>query len=156
MFFSWVRKGLRTGVLTTRYPARPEPMPATFRGRPILDASRCQADQGCTACVQLCLPAALSLSTRLLSSAETGDGDQQCWQMGEDTSGVRQEVTLDYARCIMCGLCAQACPTEALRMTPDYELAVTGREDLRQVVRFSPYREQEYLDGKEQNDGDAC
>ncbi len=51
MVFSWVRRGLRTGVLTTRYPAVQEHMPEGFRGKPVLDANRCLADQGCEACV---------------------------------------------------------------------------------------------------------
>lgn len=46
MIFSWVRRGLRTGVLTTRYPAIHEQMPEGFRGKPAFDAKRCLADQG--------------------------------------------------------------------------------------------------------------
>jgi hydrogenase-4 component H len=126
MVFSWVRRGLRTGILTTRYPAIAESMPQGFRGRPVLDASRCLASQGCRACVQVCLPAALSLNS-VADSSGTGT-----------THGERQQLTLDYARCIMCGLCVAACPVDALVMTEEYEMAVSDREDLRLVTVFSP------------------
>ena len=126
MVFSWVRRGLRTGVLTTRYPTVSEQMPEGFRGRPVLDASRCLADEGCNACIQVCLPSALSLSDVM---NEKGI---------ETTREEIQQLTLDYARCIMCGLCVSACPVDALSMTEEYELATRDREDLCVVIRFSP------------------
>lgn len=123
MLFSWLRRGLRTGVLTTRYPAVYEEMPEGFRGRPVLDTARCLAERGCDACTRICLPSALSL-TSLVPEYEGG------------TQVEGQQLTLDYARCIMCGLCVAACPEEALYMTPDYELAAQTREDLRFVSLF--------------------
>jgi formate hydrogenlyase subunit 6/NADH:ubiquinone oxidoreductase subunit I len=121
--FSWVRKGVGTGIVTTRYPHRPEPMPDAFRGRPLLDAERCQAAQGCSACVQVCLPGALSV----LPVATDGQGVPEA---------SREQFVLDYGRCIMCGLCVSACPFQALSMTTDYELATTTAEDLRITVSF--------------------
>ena len=29
---------------------------------------------------------------------------------------------INFSRCIFCGLCAEACPTMAIQMTPDYEI----------------------------------
>ncbi len=139
MVFSWVRKGLRTGVLTTRYPAVHEQMPEGFRGRPVLDAYRCLSDRGCNACVQVCLPAALKL--------------KQVMDNEGSTSAQSTQLTLDYARCIMCGLCVAACPTDALQMTGDYELAARQREDLRiiNVLEIATYKER--VNGKEKNNG---
>lgn len=37
---------------------------------------------------------------------------------------------INYLRCILCGLCIEACPTRALTMTNEYELADTSRESL--------------------------
>lgn len=122
MFF-WVRKGLRTGVLTTRYPAQHELMPADFRGRPVIDPARCLAGQGCTACVDICLPGALHFD--------------QAGNEEDGTNGTAKRLTLDLGRCIMCGLCTSACPADALHMTQEYELAVTHQEALRVVASFA-------------------
>ena len=29
---------------------------------------------------------------------------------------------INFSRCIFCGFCAEACPTMAIQMTPDYEI----------------------------------
>jgi hydrogenase-4 component H len=134
MMFPWVRKGLRTGVLTTRYPATPEQMAEEFRGRPVLDAERCQADRGCTACVDVCLPGALQLLGHTEDEKKTTVADGQ-------------QLVLDYGRCIMCGLCVTACPENALRMTTDYELATTTRDDLRITARFVQTQDAENEEG---------
>ena len=137
MVFSWVRRGLRTGILTTRYPAEREQMPEGFRGRPVLDDRTCLSEQGCDACVQVCLPAALELK----EVADSDDGE------------VSLHLTLDYARCIMCGLCVTACPTGALRMTEDYELAARQREDLRITNVLERASGIKRVPGKEKNNG---
>ncbi|MGB9587774.1 MAG: 4Fe-4S binding protein, partial [Armatimonadota bacterium] len=38
--------------------------------------------------------------------------------------------TMDAGRCMFCGLCTEVCPTGALVMTDEYELAAFSREDL--------------------------
>lgn len=136
MILSWLRRGLRTGILTTRYPAVREEMPAGFRGQPVLDGSRCLAGEGCSACGQVCLPAALSLAIATRSNGHTSRH-----------TGDVPHVTLDYGRCIMCGLCIPACPAGALRMSEEYELAAETPEDLRVIALFE--RENQADDNKE-------
>ncbi len=138
--FSWVRKGLRTGILTTRYPAHHDQMPPAFRGRPVIDHARCLAGQGCTECVDLCLPGALRLSQ---ANNGTNEMDRAATQL-----------TLDLSRCILCGLCTSACPADALRMTEEYELAVTNPEALRVVVSFTADPDRPAtMGGKEERNG---
>jgi NADH-quinone oxidoreductase subunit I len=38
---------------------------------------------------------------------------------------------INFSRCIFCGLCAEACPTMAIQMTPDYEIC---RRDIMDLV----------------------
>ena len=40
-----------------------------------------------------------------------------------------KDYQINYLRCIMCGLCVEACPTRALTLTNYYEMAFTSRED---------------------------
>ena len=98
---------LRLGCATTGYPDTVEPPPPAFRGRPALDAGRCD---GSADCVAVCPSMALSLDASL------ADG--------------RRPWRLDLSRCVFCGLCAEVCPTEAITMTSDFELAARRREDL--------------------------
>ena len=40
-----------------------------------------------------------------------------------------KDYQINYLRCIMCGLCVEACPTRALTLTSAYELSFTSREE---------------------------
>src|SRR5690606_15160380 len=53
--------------------------------------------------------------------------DEERYSPGERYGRVYQ---INYLRCIMCGLCVEACPTRALTMTNEYELADRTRESL--------------------------
>jgi len=94
---------LRTGVVTTRYPAETNVPPDRFRGPPQFRAG-----------VSL-PPAALCPAGAL---EERSDGD-------------RRHLVVDLARCIFCGRCAEEPWTGAVIMGRDFELAARHREDLR-------------------------
>lgn len=53
--------------------------------------------------------------------------DEERYSPGERYGRVYQ---INYARCILCGLCIEACPTRALTMTNEFELADSSRENL--------------------------
>jgi NADH-quinone oxidoreductase subunit I len=53
--------------------------------------------------------------------------DEERYSPGERYGRVYQ---INYARCILCGLCIEACPTRALTMTNEFELADSSRADL--------------------------
>jgi len=93
---------LHQGHRTMLYPYGPPPqMPERFRGRPVIDASKCP--DGCAACAQAC-------PTRAITVNET--------------------VKIDLGRCLFCTDCIEACPTGAVSYSDDYRLAVRKREDL--------------------------
>jgi NADH-quinone oxidoreductase subunit I len=53
--------------------------------------------------------------------------DEERFSPGERYGRVYQ---INYLRCIFCGLCIEACPTRALTMTNEFELADQTRESL--------------------------
>jgi Ni,Fe-hydrogenase III small subunit/formate hydrogenlyase subunit 6/NADH:ubiquinone oxidoreductase subunit I len=94
---------LRTGVVTIRYPAEPSVPPNRFRGQPILRPS-----SG--------LPPAAVCPVGALSEHLEADG---------------RHLSLDLARCVFCGRCAENPWTGAVAMGRDFELAARCRADLR-------------------------
>ena len=37
---------------------------------------------------------------------------------------------INFSRCIFCGMCEEACPTTAIQLTPDFEMAEFNRQNL--------------------------
>jgi Ni,Fe-hydrogenase III small subunit/Pyruvate/2-oxoacid:ferredoxin oxidoreductase delta subunit len=97
-----LRTRLRQGRRTLAFPAAAPVLPDRFRGRPVLDPSRCPA--GCAACADAC-------PTDAVTPADGG-------------------LRLDLGRCLFCTECEQACPHGALRFGSDHRLAASSRADL--------------------------
>ena len=93
---------LQQGHRTTAYPNTPPILPKRFRGRPVLDSSRCQ--DGCRECIDACPTHALAVHDARL--------------------------TIDLGRCIFCAECVDGCPSGAIEYTTDHRLATRGRGDL--------------------------
>jgi Ni,Fe-hydrogenase III small subunit/Pyruvate/2-oxoacid:ferredoxin oxidoreductase delta subunit len=102
--FKILQKTLETGIVTTTYPAAPAMVSAQFRGRPEFDFTLCTDAR----------PAAEVCPTQAIAI---------------EGSDLRRTVTVDYGRCIYCGLCAETAPT-AIRITNQFELAARDRQDL--------------------------
>lgn len=76
-------------------------IPSAFRGKPEIDASRCE--EGCTACLDVCPTGAIS----------------------------RDPLTIDLGACVFCPQCAAVCPQNAIKYTNNYRMAAVSREGLR-------------------------
>jgi NADH-quinone oxidoreductase subunit I len=37
---------------------------------------------------------------------------------------------INFSRCIMCGMCEEACPTNAIQLTPDFEMCEYNRDSM--------------------------
>jgi Ni,Fe-hydrogenase III small subunit/formate hydrogenlyase subunit 6/NADH:ubiquinone oxidoreductase subunit I len=103
--FKILQKTFSTGTATADYPRLAPHLAEQFRGCPEFDF-----DSWIDA-----RPAADACPTGAIAVV--------------DNDGVRQ-VTVDYGRCIFCGECEQASTDGAVRMTQQFELAVTDRRDL--------------------------
>lgn len=112
--FTFIKKVIKTGTQTSRYPLEPMPVDKNFRGKPEHNPQQCI---GCAACVNACPSNALTVETDL----KTGE---LAWQF-------------NLGRCIFCGRCEEVCPTRAIALSPEFELAVTNKADLYEEARFA-------------------
>src|SRR5450759_2337865 len=102
---------LRTGVVTTRYPAERSVPPDRFRVAPVLRPG-----------------------SRLPPPAVCPSG-----ALSEHFDERGRHVALDLARCVFCGRCAEDPWQGAVTMGRDFELAARSRDDLRiEVVADDP------------------
>ncbi|MCL5098581.1 MAG: 4Fe-4S dicluster domain-containing protein [Candidatus Omnitrophica bacterium] len=103
---------LKAGRVTLPYPAKANPPPTRFRGRPKFDAAKCI---GCAGCANNCP------SREIL------------------VFDVCQEIRiLKYLgrRCTYCGRCADVCPEKAITMTNEFENATDRIHDLEQHLEL--------------------
>ena len=99
--FKILQKTIRTGLVTTAYPAAAAQIPGSFRGAPAFDFEQWPD----------ALPAAEVCPTEAISVRDGLDS---------------RTVIVDYGRCVFCGLCAG----EGVRMTQEFELAARDRGSL--------------------------
>lgn len=87
---------------TIKYPdAPPPPVPDRFRGRPVIDESKCSGN--CLKCAEICPTGAINLE---------------------------QKKSVDLGKCLFCNDCVDACPGGAISHSNDYRLSVSKRQDL--------------------------
>jgi Ni,Fe-hydrogenase III small subunit/formate hydrogenlyase subunit 6/NADH:ubiquinone oxidoreductase subunit I len=109
--FKIIHKWFRTGIVTTAYPDKPAEISEHSRGRPSFDFKKWQDAR----------PAADVCPTGAISLHDDGSS---------------RKVTVDYGLCTYCGLCAEASPDNAVRMTVEFELATTDRRNLLRVAEY--------------------
>jgi Ni,Fe-hydrogenase III small subunit/ferredoxin len=98
----WIPRGLHEGIVTTRYPRRPDGYGDGFSGTLIVRADT-EYLAGVDEAIAVCPTAAIARS----------DG----------------EVSLDRGRCILCGRCAELAP-EVFAFDPSFEVSTTNRATL--------------------------
>jgi formate hydrogenlyase subunit 6/NADH:ubiquinone oxidoreductase subunit I len=98
----WFIRGLRRGIVTTRYPARPEPSAADLPTPPAFRPHRLDA----------------GLADRLC-----GVCPSRALRREEDV------LIFDVGACTACGRCREAAP-EAVTVSGEFELAATARAHL--------------------------
>ena len=118
-------------VVTEQYPFEKMPTAPRFHGRHQLNRWPDGLEKciGCELCAWAC-PADAIYVEGASNVDVLPDGSPDAsgrFSPGERYGRVYQ---INYLRCILCGLCIEACPTRALTMTIEYELADDNREAL--------------------------
>lgn len=109
-------------MVTSKYPEKPDPIAPRYHGRHVLNRHPDGLEKciGCELCAWICPADAIYV--------EGADNtDEARYSPGERYASVYQ---INYARCIFCGLCLEACPTRSLTMSNDYEMASDDRRAL--------------------------
>jgi Ni,Fe-hydrogenase III small subunit/formate hydrogenlyase subunit 6/NADH:ubiquinone oxidoreductase subunit I len=108
--FEILRKSLATGIVTTRFPHEPPSRDVgSGRGRPEINFKLWEDAR----------PAATACPTGAISCTDSASS---------------RTVTFDLGKCTLCGLCAEGDPD--IRMTNDFQLASTRRQDLVTIVSY--------------------
>ncbi len=116
-------------IYTEQYPMQRPLVAERYRGAPRLNVNPDTNETLCIAC-DLC---ALACPEHLIVVSSE-----------RNPNPTRKELTTftyDLSRCMFCGLCEDACPTDCLELTQDFELANYSREGMiwnRQTLEQGP------------------
>ncbi len=104
-------------LVTEQYPMERPLISERFRGQPQLRKDEA-GNPLCTACGAC----ALACPEKLIKVGSVRDP--------ETKKKVLTEFEFDMSRCMFCGLCEEACNSDALDLSPEYELALYSREGM--------------------------
>ena len=105
-------------TVTEQYPAERPKVAERYRGAPRLNIN---PENGQTLCISCDLCAKACPEHLIVVESERDPVTKR---------KVLKNYTYDISRCMFCGLCEEACSTDALELSQDYEIALYDRENL--------------------------
>ena len=119
-------RGLQTTFLsmfektvTVQYPEVKRPVPRRFKGRHELH----RYDNGLEKCIG-CALLRVTGTLRAIFVESSENTDERRYSPGERYASTYE---INFLRCIFCGYCEDACPTEAIVLGDNYELSYSNR-----------------------------
>ncbi len=133
--------------VTLQYPEKWHPitsghMPLNSRNRIDLDMEECD---GCNACSRACPVGCIDIE--IVKVAKSATDVPNIKSTGKPRKTWVTKYDIDFALCCFCSLCTDACPTEAIQMTTEFEYSTFHRDDL--IYHFSPLSAEEVKEKKE-------
>ncbi len=134
--------------VTLQYPEKWHPihsghMPANSRNRIALDMDECD---GCNACSRACPVGCIDIE--IVKVAKSATDVPLIKSTGKPRKTWVTKYDIDFALCCFCSLCTDACPTQAIVMTTEFEYSTYHREDL--IYHFSQHSAEEVKEKKEE------
>ncbi len=113
----------QNGSTTIQYPEEKREYSQRFRGEHFISVDENKIEN-CTSCY-LCQTVCPAECITIIAEERPAD---------ENPYGVRKEkrparFDIDALRCCFCGFCEEACPKDAIKLSRNYEMAQTSRED---------------------------
>ena len=91
--------------VTLEYPEKRPSIPERFRGKHVWNGQKCIA---CKMCERVCPANSIHIS--------------------KNETNIK--FNLELAKCIFCGNCQYYCPQKAIKLTEEFELATSNKQDL--------------------------